>query len=306
MTVLGSSSALPTSKRFTSAHVLNIHERFFLIDCGEGTQIQLRKFRIRFGRINHIFITHLHGDHTLGLFGLLSSFNLLGRENDLHVYGPAELKQVLEDHFTYYEKDRKFKIVYHLLYPGKHKCIYEDRGLSIHAIPLKHKTPTFGYLFREKRRPNHMRKEKIREYNIPLREINDIKNGADFQTDRGQIIKHEELTYPSYHPRSYAYISDTLYDESLIPHIQGINMLYHEATFLDEHQDIAAITYHSTARQAASLARKARVHKLLLGHFSTRYKHTERFFAEACEEFPDTILAEDGLSIKLAPANPNQ
>lgn len=299
VTVLGSSSALPTSKRFTSAHVMNIHERFFLIDCGEGTQVQLRRFKVRFGKIDHVFISHVHGDHILGIFGLLSSFNLLGRTKALHIYGPADIKIIIDDHFKYYEHDRKFKIVYHFIEPNEKQVIYEDKSVFIEAISLKHRVDTFGFLFHEKRRPNHMKKEKIEEYSIPVLKIPEIIQGADFITEEGELIKNEELTYPSYTPRTYAYISDTMFDESIVPHIKDFHLLYHESTFLEEHHELAKETYHSTARQAAEVAEKANVRKLLLGHFSTRYKRIERFEEEAAAVFPNIVLAEDGLRIDV-------
>ncbi|MBN2519762.1 MAG: ribonuclease Z [Bacteroidales bacterium] len=299
LTILGSSSALPTSRRYPSACVLNVHERFFLIDCGEGTQMQLRKYRIKLGKINHIFISHLHGDHFFGLYGLISTYNLLGRKNDLHIYANKEIKNILDNHFKFFDNNLDFKIIYHFLHTEKKEIIFENKNLTVESFPLKHRIPTNGFIFKEKKRPDHLNKEKVEQYKIPIKNRVDIINGADFITGEGIIIKNSELTTPSYDPRSFAYCSDTLFDESIVKIIEGADLLLHEATFCDDKQDIAHETYHSTALEAAEIANKAKIKKLILTHFSSRYKNTDIFLKNAVKKFNEVIIAEDGLEVKI-------
>ena len=294
LTVLGNSSALPTSKRFPSACVLNIHERFFLIDCGEGTQIQLRKFKIKLGKINHIFISHLHGDHVFGLFGLISSFNLIGRKSDLHIYANKEIESILGNHFKHFDKNREYKIIYHHLIYGKTEQLYEDKNLIISSFPLNHRIPAHGFLFNEKKRPNHIRKEMIEKYQVPIRCINDIKFGADFTTEKGEIIKNNILTFPSYKSRSFAFCSDTKYDELNVKYIKEYDLLWHEATFLSDLKHRAEETFHSTAEDAAKIAELANVKYLILSHFSSRYKEYGIIKSEAEKFFKNIYIAEDG------------
>lgn len=294
VTVLGSSSALPTSKRFTSAYVLNVHERFFLIDCGEGTQIQLRKFRFKLNRINHIFISHLHGDHILGLFGLLSSYNLLGRKSKLHIYANKGIKDILKTHFRFFGSNEEYEIVFHFLNPEKNEIIYEDRNLMVNAFPLNHRIETHGFLFSEKKRPDHIYESAIEKYKIPLKKIFDIKMGADFLTDDGEIIKNDKLTHPSYTPRSFVYCTDTLYNETIIPVINNTDLLLHEATYSENLKNRAIETFHSTAKQAGRIAALAQVKHLIISHFSSRYKNPDLLLKEAQNEFNNVYTAEDG------------
>lgn len=294
-TILGSSSAVPTSERFTAAHVLNIHERFFLVDCGEGAQIQLRNNKISPGKIDHIFISHVHGDHTFGLFGLISTFSLLGRTKELHIYAHPLLKSILDDHNKYYyEYPLPFKIIFHPLGSGKKKLIYEDKTLEIETIPLKHRIPATGFLFREKPPLLNLRKELIRYYNIPVKDMESIKTGNDFISENGERIPNKVLTLPPVKTRSIAYCSDTRYTESILDQITGVDILYHEATFLDNMAERAHETGHSTAKQAGIIARKANAGRLIIGHFSSRYKTTEKLQDEARLEFPETYAANDG------------
>jgi ribonuclease Z len=294
LTILGSSSALPTSKRFPTAHLLNVNERFFLIDCGEGTQMQLRKYRVRLGKINHILISHLHGDHTFGLFGLLSSFNLLGREETLHIHGPDMLEEMLLDHMRYYQGDLGYDLAFHHIQCRRSALVYEDKNLEIWSLPMIHRIPTCGFLFREKPRERNILKEKIAHYGIPIKQIVEIKKGADLVLPDGNVIPNEELTLPPAKPRAYAYCSDTRPNPDIVPLIREVDMLYHESTFLEEDAKLAHETFHSTARQAAELARSAGAGKLLIGHFSSRYKHISDFESEAKQVFPDTVAVNDG------------
>jgi len=294
VTILGSSSALPTSKRFPSAHVLNVHERLFLIDCGEGTQIQFRRFKLPMSRINHIFLTHSHGDHVLGIFGLISSFNLLGRHADLHVYGVPDFEEILFKNIEYFTDRMSFKVVYHAVDPFRVEEIYSDKNVVVSTLPLRHRVPAVGYLFREAQKPLNIRKEFIAKYNPSLSDIVKIKNGSDYITSEGVAIPNAEITYISSLPRSYAYCSDTLYSERLVGLVKNVDLMYHEATFLHSELELARSTGHSTAHQAATVALKANVGKLLIGHFSSRYHDESKFLNEAQEVFPNTELVNDG------------
>lgn len=299
ITVLGSSSAIPTSSRFTSAQIVNLSERFFLFDCGEATQIQIRKFKIKFSRINHIFISHLHPDHYLGIFGLMSSFALMGRKNTLHIYCFKELKELIDTQFKYYYGNLGYRVEYHFLKQDISQEIYDDNLLTIWTIPLKHRIPTSGFLVREKQKDLNIRKEAIIKYNLGIKDILQIKKGFDFRINNGEIIKNSELTFSAVHPKSYAYCSDTLYSEEIIDIIKDVDLLYHEATFLSSEKKRAIETCHSTATDAANIANLANVKKLLIGHFSARYRSSEDLLKEAKSVFTNTIAAEDGLSIEI-------
>jgi len=299
LTILGSSSALPTSEKFTSAHVLNVHEELFLIDCGECTQIRIRQLKFHFVKFNHIFISHLHGDHFFGIFGLLSTFHLLSRKNELHIYSFPELKEIINNTNKIFGQEFSFPIIFHNLQNKKSEVIYNDEKLEITSFPLNHRIPTCGFVFREKPKSRNIIKEKIKEYNIPVCEIQKIKNGSDFTTTDGQIILNAQLTIAPKKPRSYAYCSDTLYAPEIVPYIKGVNLLYHEATFLDNFIERATSTFHSTAKQAAEIAKKAYVEKLIIGHYSVRYKKLDEFLVEAKKVFPETYLALDGLKFNV-------
>jgi ribonuclease Z len=294
VTILGSSSALPTSERFPTAHLLKANERFFLIDCGEGTQMQLRKYRIRLGKINHIFISHLHGDHTFGLFGLLSTMNLLGRKEPLHIYGPGLLEEMLLDHLKFFQSDFDYDLAFHRIQSRRSALVYEDKNIEVRSLPLIHRIPTCGFLFREKEKERNMIKEKIIEYKIPVREIVKIKKGSDFILPDGSVISNADLTMNPPVPRSYAYCSDTRPNQAILPLIKNVDLLYHESTFLHADEKLAHETYHTTSRQAAEFARQANAGKLLLGHFSSRYKDTSEFESEARETFENAIAVNDG------------
>ena len=294
VSILGSSSATPIYQRHPTAQVLNIHERFFLVDCGEGTLIQLNRYKIKFHRINHIFISHLHGDHYLGLLGLLSTMHLQGRTIPIHLYCQEKLKEIIEIQLKYSETTLRFPIHYHLLDTNNSKVIFDDEDLEISTIILNHRIPCTGFLFKEKPRLRKLQKDKLQKFNVPISQYHDLKNGKDFIGETGTIIPNEELTTDPKSPRSYAFCSDTCYDERIIPAISKIDLLYHEATFLSDKEERAKETFHSTAAQAATIAKKAEVKRLIIGHFSARYKNLYPLLDEAKEVFPDTTLAMEG------------
>lgn len=296
LTILGCSSATPTSTRNPTAQLLNIAERFFLIDCGEATQIQLRKFKLKFQRINHIFISHLHGDHYLGIVGLLSSMHLLGRTIDLHVYCPPELEEIIEIQFKHSQTYLRYRIIYH---PHKYianELIFEDNKVEVRIILLNHRIPCCGFLFTEKPLLANISKDILQKYKIPVDQIIAIKSGADFISPEGELIENTRLVTNKSKPRSYAYCSDTCYDERIIEYIKGVDLLYHEATFLHEMLPRAKETFHTTALQAATIAQKAEVHQLMIGHYSARYKDLQPLLDEAKTVFSNTILSIEGQS----------
>ncbi len=289
--ILGSSSALPTSKRSTAAHLLNMNERFFLIDCGEGTQIQLRRFRLSPARINHIFISHLHGDHVFGLFGLISSLGLMGRKAILNLYGPEGLEEMIRVHLGFFGA-LPFEIRFHVA--EDNRVVYQDSKTEVIPVRLLHRAATFGYLFREKPRLLNIDKSQIEQYDLGVADIKKIKEGKDHVLSDGTVIPNSALTLPPIRQRSYAYISDTAYLPEIAERLQGVDLLFHEATFLEKDIGLARQTFHSTAKQAALLASAAGAGKLLLGHFSTRYKSDELFLEDAREVFPASVAVNDG------------
>jgi ribonuclease Z len=303
LTILGSSSALPTSERFPSAHVLNAHERLFLIDCGEGTQMQLRKNKIKFGKINHIFISHLHGDHVFGLYGLLSTFNLMGRQNPVHLYAPENYHQILLSHLDDFDINLGFEVDFIPLSGNDPVKILDDKYLTVTSFPLEHRVPAFGFLFREKASDRNIIKESIAKYQIPPLRIPAIKKGEDFITSEGVLVKNEDITLPPPEPLSYAYCSDTRYSRRIATFVKGVNLLYHEATFDKSMSDLAGITGHSTTLDAAKTANDANAVTLLIGHFSARYKDIMPLVEEARSLFPDTFPAIDGQTYDVANIN---
>ncbi len=299
VTILGSSSALPTSQRFPAAHALNVHERLFLVDCGEGTQMQLRKYKQRLSRLDQIFISHLHGDHVLGLVGLISTLNLLGRKSPLTIHAHAALQPILNQNIGFFVNDLQFQLNFMALDSKRHKTIFEDNSIIVESFPLKHRIASNGFIIREKPKLPNIRKNLIEKYSIPLADIIRIKKGADFITSEGIIIPNRELTFTSSPPRSYAYCSDTKYFDGLADYVKGVNTLYHEATFGNDMAKMAKATGHSTASQAATVAKAAGVGKLLIGHFSSRYKNVSTFLTEAREIFPNTFAVDDGMEFKI-------
>lgn len=299
LTILGCSSATPTASRHPTAQLLQHNERFFLIDCGEATQIQLRKFKIKIQRIDHIFISHLHGDHFLGLPGLLGTLHLLGREKELHIYSPSGLEEIIKTTHFYSKTFLKYELVFHVLEATVPKGIFEDDKLSVETIPMDHRIPCCGFLFREKELQRNIIKEKLEKYDIPIHEIPKIKEGRDFISADGTRIRNIELTTDPPAPRSYAYCSDTIFNDSYIEQIKNVNLLYHEATFADDMAARAKETFHSTAKEAGTIARKANVQQLIIGHYSARYRELDVLLKEARENFSNTVLAIEGETYKV-------
>jgi ribonuclease Z len=299
LTILGSSSATPTSKRFPTAQLLNVAERFFLIDCGEATQIQLRRYHIRFQRINHIFISHLHGDHYLGLMGLLSSLHLLGRKTQLHVYGPPGLRSIIDLQMNLSGTVLNYEIIWREHNLEKSEIIFEDQLLTVETILLNHRIACCGFLFREKERPYRVSKEKLEEHQILISQIKAVKSGADIVKEDGTVIPNQELTNGKPIARSYAFCSDTRYSQSVIDAVKGVDLLYHEATFAHELLERAKQTYHSTAKEAGIVAKEAGVQRLLIGHFSVRYMDLQPLLQETRAEFENSFLAEEGLKFQI-------
>lgn len=291
LTILGFNSAIPTVNTSPTSQLLEMEERCFLIDCGEGTQVQLRKAKARFSKINHIFISHLHGDHCFGLPGLIASFRLLGRDIPLHVYGPKGIKKMLETIFTITETHRGFEIIYHELEKDYSEKIYEDNRVEVYTIPLDHRIYCNGYLFKEKMKERHLNMQEISKYSeIETCDYHNLKAGKDFELSDGYILKNEILTTEPPPPVSYAFCSDTRYLESVIPIIKNVTVLYHESTFLHDLKEMADYTGHTTALEAARIARQADVGKLILGHFSNRYGDLTVFTDEARTVFPNAFL----------------
>jgi ribonuclease Z len=294
VTILGSSSATPIYNRHPTSQLLTIRERNFLIDCGEGTLMQLLRYRVKYHKISHIFISHLHGDHYLGLMGLLSTFHLQGRTGELHLYGQQELMDILEMQLRLSNTQLRFNLIFHAVRHYTSEVILENEDLMVRSIVLNHRVPCTGFVFMEKAKPRKLIVTKLQHHKIPFSYYNKIKNGDDFEDDFGNIISNKELTEDPPIPLSYAYCSDTIYDENIVNDVAGVDLLYHEATFLHESVERATQTYHSTSLQAATIALKAGVKKLILGHFSGRYKDLSPLLTEAQSVFPDSDLALEG------------
>lgn len=303
LTILGSSSATPLINRHPSAQVLKYHERFFLIDCGEGTQMQMLQYKIKMSKIQHILISHLHGDHYLGLLGLLFTMHLNGRTEELHVYGQPELMDIIDLQLKLSNTILRFTLIFHPVQHYRSVVIYEDDELIISTIVLNHRIPCTGFLFREKTKPLKINMDVVGKYDIPISKLNHLKEGKDFVDTDGNVIKNEIFTMPASPLRSYAYCSDTIYDEEIIPYIKNADLLYHEATFGEEMKARAKITFHSTAHEAATIATKAGVKKLLIGHFSARYKDLQPLLDEAQMVFKNTELAIEGNTIEIGYEN---
>ena len=297
--ILGCGSALPTTRHFPTSQIVNVRDKLFMIDCGEGAQLQFRKSHLKFSRLNHIFISHLHGDHCFGLLGLISTLNLLGRTAGLHIHSPKGLETLLTPMLDFFNRQMTYKVLFHEFDTKEPMQIYEDRSLTVTTIPLRHRMPCCGFLFAEKRRPNHIIREMVDFYQVPVYELNRIKNGADYVTPEGKTVSNNLLTRPSAPSRSYAYCSDTIYLPSIVEQIKGVDLLFHEATFANEDAPRAKETFHTTAAQAAEIARRAEVKKLLIGHFSARYEDENILLQEASAIFPDTQLAKETLCVSV-------
>ena len=294
LTILGCYAATPRTLSNPTSQVLEIKNRIFLIDCAEGTQVQLRKSKVKFSKINHIFISHLHGDHFYGLVGLISTFMLLNRESDLHVYGPKGIKDIILIQLRASGSYTGYNLYFHELESKQSEILFEDDRVVVKTIPLNHRVYTNGFLFQEKNTERKLNIERVEAYQIDKLYYNKIKYGGDIKLHDGSIISNSELTFDPIPAKSYAYCSDTIYDESIIPIIEKADFLYHESTFLENELHLAEKTMHSTAKQAATIARKAEVKNLILGHFSTRYGDISLFQKEAQTIFQNTFLADDG------------
>lgn len=294
LTILGCYSAAPKTFTNPTSQVLEIKNHIFLIDCGEGTQVQLRKQRIKFARIKHIFISHLHGDHFFGLPGLISTFRLLGRETELHIYGPKGIKEAITLMLKVGNAWTNYPLIFHELVSNKSELIFNDHGTEVYTIPLKHRIYTNGFLFNEKPGQRKLNVDVALKHGIDKCYYQNIKNGRDVILDSGEIIPNSELTFDPPKPKSYAFCSDTSFNADIVSIISNVDILYHESTFLDQHESLAATTGHSTAKQAAKIAKQANAKKLLLGHYSTRYDSIGNFREEASQIFEYVELADDG------------
>lgn len=292
--ILGCGSALPTLHHNASSQIVEIREKLFMIDCGEGTQMQLRKSKIRFTKISAVFISHLHGDHCFGLIGMISTFGMLGRTATLHVYAPADFGPILQQQIDFFCTGLEFKVEFHPVDTSKSQIIYEDRSLTIETIPLEHRIACCGFLFREKPLKPHIRRDMLDFLQIPVSQINNIKAGADWTTESGQVIPNSRLVIPADPARSYAYCSDTRYIPTLHQLLCGVDTIYHESTYASDYEDRARLYYHSTSQQAASVARDAGAKQLLLGHYSARYIDESKILAEAKAIFPNSKLTDEG------------
>ena len=297
--ILGCGSALPTTRHNASAQIIKIGNKQFMVDCGEGAQIQLRKNHIHFSFINHIFISHLHGDHCFGLIGLISTFGLLGRTAPLHIYADPKLEELMRPQIEFFCKGLHYPLFFHGIDATKHQTIYEDNTITVESLPLEHRIPCCGFLFREKPKRRHLLGDVANFYKIPAYMRQSIKDGADYTTPDGETIPNSRLTKDADRSRSYAYCSDSApcYNNSALLH--GVDLLYHEATFAESEKERAAQTYHSTARQAAQVASEAGVKRLLIGHYSSRYETPEVLLNEARELFPETICANEGMVVSI-------
>ncbi len=298
--ILGNASASPTLKRNQTSQLININEQYYLMDCGEGTQLKLREHKIKLQRINHIFISHLHGDHYLGLIGLIQTMHLLGRTSELTIYCPGNIKEIVDVHLRISESHLKYPILYKKVNADTSELVYENDKIEVISIPLKHRISCSGYLFKEKPKPRRINPKALKTYQVPKYKINNIKIGEDFITEKGEIIKNTRLTLKPLPSFSYAFCSDTKYLESIIPLIKGVDLLYHESTFIEEHADRAKRTYHSTAKQAATIALKSESKRLIIGHFSNRYPDLNVFLSEAKTIFESTEIAEQGNTFEIS------
>jgi len=299
VTVLGTNAAIPAYERNLSAQIVNVHDRIYLVDCGEGTQFQFNKYEIRRSKIHQIFISHLHGDHIYGLPGIITSYSLLGRDKPLEIFAPPGLEDWINLTLKYSHAHLSFELKFHVLDCQNTALIFENESMEVFTIPLKHRVPTCGFLFKEKQQSRKIIPEQIEKYQIPFRDIKKIKDGTDFITSSGEIISGNLLTVAAPIPRAYAYCSDTAYTETILPIIQGVDLIYHEATYLSYHEDQAQFSLHSTASEAAIIAKLANAKQLLIGHFSSRYRDIQALQEEAAMIFPNTLLAKEGMVISV-------
>jgi len=297
VTILGNNSALPAFDRHPTSQVVTLDDQLFLVDCGEGTQMQLSKYRIRWGRINHIFISHLHGDHYFGLPGLIHSMGLLNREHDLHLYAPAELISILQLQLDAAGSSLPYQLHFYPL-SAEGVLLQSDR-FKVSCFQTRHRIPCWGFRFEQVKLPRKVNPEKAIRHEVPSSFFDELKKGSNYTRKDGTIVDNNLVTDPGPRPLSYAFTADTIYDEALIPWVAGVDMLYHETTYLKELNDRAAARFHATTHQAATIALKARVGRLLIGHFSSKYDKLDQFESEAREIFPNTDLALEGVTFKI-------
>lgn len=294
VTLLGTGAAVPSLARGTTAQFVNCHQRHILIDCGEATQLQMRKFKVKFQKLDIVLISHLHGDHVFGLAGLISTMQLLGRTNKLHIIGPSAVESFLKQQFEHVGLYRGFPIEFTPIKEQESGVVFEDRKMKISTFPLNHRIQTQGYRIEEKPGKRQLNKPEFDKYDVSVAYINKLLDGEDVETNDGTIVKADQVTFPPKPTKSYAFCSDTAFFPEIIPHIKEVDLLYHEATFIDKEAERATETYHTTAKQAATLALKANVKRLVLGHFSARYRSTEQHMKEATAIFENTFCPIDG------------
>jgi len=297
VTILGNNSAIPAFDRHPTAQVVTLNDQLLLFDCGEGTQMQLSAYKIRRSRINHIFISHLHGDHYFGLIGLITSFSLLSRTADLHLYAPPPLEAILKLQFDAASTNFSYQLHFHPI--TSEGILVDEKKFSVECFATKHRIECWGFIVREKKKPRKIRKEVISQFDIPANFYDRLKEGEDYTTKEGTVIRNEEVTIASKAARSYAFAADTIYFEALAEKVKGVTMLYHESTYLKDQVQRAADRFHSTTVQAATIAQKAGVEKLIIGHFSSKYEVLDEFLVEAKEIFPNTQLAIEGTTYTI-------
>ena len=293
--ILGCGSALPTLKHNASSQLIEMRGKCFMVDCGEGAQMQFRRSHIHFSKLNAIFISHMHGDHCFGLMGLLSTLGMLGRTSKLRIYAPKDYEPLFKQQVEFFMQTMEYEMEMIPVDTEKQQVIYEDHSLTVETVPLQHRVPCCGFIFREKPTLPHIRRDMIDFYGIPVSQINNIKNGADWTNEDGDVIPNARLVQPADSPRSYAYCSDTRFMPALKEQVKGVTVLYHESTYTAEQEDRAKIYYHSTARQAAAIAAGAGVGTLLLGHYSARYNDEQVLLEEAKAVFPNSVLSQEGM-----------
>jgi len=297
VTILGNNSAIPAYDRHPTSQVVTLNDQLFLLDCGEGTQMQIARYKIRRSKIHHIFISHLHGDHYFGLIGLVTSMGLLGRETELHIYAPAALKDIIDLQLKVAVTTLPFPLIFHPL--EKEGVIIDSPKFRVDCFDTCHRIPCWGFIIREKRKPRKIYKEKVLEYEIPAAFYDRLKDGDDYETKQGDVIKNELVTFANKPSRSYAFCADTIYDIRIAEKTKDVTVLYHETTYLKDLAERAAARFHSTSIQAADIALKACVERLLIGHFSSKYESLDTFLSEAQEVFPNTDLAIEGVTYRI-------
>lgn len=297
LTILGNNSAIPAFGRNPTAQVLQLQDEYFLIDCGEGTQLQMAKYKIRRSKINHIFISHLHGDHYFGLIGLITSMSLLNRTQDLHIYGPTPLQDIINLQLKVADTTLSYKLYFHPI--TSEALLVDDNKFTVHSFGVKHRIECWGFLFRQKKKPRSIDPERIRAYEIPSSFYEKLQKGEDYVNRKGTIIPNEEVTTANSPAKSYAYCADTIFDESIAEKVKGVDLLYHETTYLKSSADKALARFHCTTEQAGTIALKAGVQKLLIGHFSSRYEELDEFLAETSAVFANTELAMEGVCFRV-------